>query len=255
MLTPTLESLLVRLRPRIRRRCELMASTRAGLGVDDLEQDVMVLFIKRAPRWFSRPAEVSVEAQAWTLLKCCVRNLVTDFDRARDRAVPLALGSGDDGEEDGMPQIPDVDPVTREPTPSAEGRLVAAEEEREFSRRLANVENPTYRLLLKAVYVPRLLGEDDFASSAGHRAGGAETFRRSWQDAHGLLVVERERPYATSGTAMDREAWRRFVARCVRFDGDPHAGSDPDGAATQNWLDRNLSRARVALGIAAREER
>ena len=215
----------------------------------------MVLFVKRAPRWFSRPAEVSVEAQAWTLLKCCVRNLVTDFDRAKDRTAPMALGGGGAGDEAETLDIPDTDLVTRELAPSAEGRMVGAEEEVEFSRRLDAVENPTYRLLLKAVYVPRLLDEEDFAEAARHRAGGAETFRRAWQDAYRLLVAERVRPYATSGAPAEREAWRRFVARCVRFDGDPQSGSDPDAAATQNWLDRNLSRARSALGIAAREER
>jgi hypothetical protein len=244
VLTPTLESLLLRLRPRLRRRCEVLASTRPGLEADDLEQEAMVLFVCRAPRWFARPATVSVEAQAWTLLKCCVRNLVTEFDRAKDRTVPLPPGGGEHGEEGATPEIPE---------PSPEARLVAAVEEAEFSRRLAAVENPTYRLLLKAVYVPRLLGEDDFSASALHRSGGAETFRRSWQEACGLLVVERQRPYATSGGPAEREAWRRFVARCVRFDGDPHDGRDPDAASTQNWLDRNLSRARVALGLAARE--
>ncbi len=253
METGELHDLLLQMQTRLLRLCEQQARSRPGLDAEDLAQGAVVLFVERAPRWFAQAVQVSLEAQAWTLLKTCVRNLVTDHDR---EPKPTSLTGPDDEAEAGPGELPDRDGESGGPPPNAETTLLHHEDERRRGGALVEeieaVGNPTYRLLLKCVYVPRLLDRDDFRAADAHRVSGAAAFARPWDEAAALILAHASSELASSGAPAHRDAWRRFLASCFRMTGDPWR--EPLSPQARGWVDRNLSRARAALDLSGKEE-
>lgn len=237
-----LNDLLLRLLPRLQRAAA--ARSRRDADADDLVSTALVLFLERAPRWFAQAPVTSLEAQAWTLLRFCLRNAVTSSDRDRHRVVPWP---GDPDRREAAHFDP-ADPGLT-PQEDVEGHEVAAERERLLHAAVEDVTNPVYRLLLVATYVPRWLGTAHFELASRHTAGGARPFVRPWMEAAAILLTDRDQGRGLDAVWAEQVSWRARIAIALRTaDPMPPWGTDPPKLASW-WMDQNLSRARASLGL------
>lgn len=215
------------------------ARTRPGLDPEELSQQAAEEFLRRQEAWFAQPPRDSRAAQAWILLRHGLLHAVTRHDRRQrvERGLSLEPAGG-------LDLLEERDLTTGELRVAGEQRWIDAEAEvllrQALEARIAGLSNPVYRLVIKAIDVRRLLGPGDFEQADGHRVGGARAFVRPWAQAAELILGRPARPAD--------EAWRRFVALCMRTEGDPDTSVDTrEVKLATRWLDRNLSRARTAL--------
>lgn len=237
------------------------AYRRPRLEPEDIAADAVMLFIKRAPAWFAMPAQ-NVEAQAWTLLAFCVRNVVTKHEReasrvgledelpgrpaqsgrTRGRRADLVTAEGiEHGERPGAGRAPDL--------PTADG-----EEDwrlRVLRGRIALL-GPVHRLLVIAVSVPRWLQDELFESAA---AAKSDPFRgQLWSDIAQTVKSEAKKTYVGSTEFEDQVAWKRFLRVTFRVRPPREAATEDELRQAVTWLDKNLSRAHALLAMASDEE-
>ncbi len=223
--------------PRLEVLCR--ACSRPRLDPEDIAADAVILFIKRAPAWFAMPAQ-NVQAQAWTLLAFCVRNVVTKHEREANRIGLEAdlLRPPVGGRAPGLPKV----------------ELAGTEEDwrlRALQERIALL-GPVHRLLVISVSVPRWLRDELFESAA---AAKSDPFRgQPWSEIAQTVHSESRKTYVGSTDFEDQVEWKRFLRVTFRVRPPREEATDDELRKAVTWLDQNLGRAHALLVMASDEE-
>lgn len=206
----------------LERKCAASARSRPELEAEDLFQEVVQRYLERAPDWFSGEASRESDlARARSLLTFLVMQRLKSADRERQRrgSPPRREGEEDLGLDIFPAEGVDLD------------QALAGEQ---AARATDALDNPTYRLALRAVFREHVVEEPEF--HAAERA-----FRRPVPEAWPLFDQERR---ASTHQAWH---WRLVVAEIVRCVEAYGASSPTALKSAREWLDKTVQRARAAV--------
>ncbi len=179
---PHLDSLLQKNAHWLYRRCLFMAASLPGTQVDDLFNDTVLRFLKRAATgWFDQPTTRSLNAQARTLLSFSLRQAATD-ERRRNRRFGEILGP------DGQHRDPG-----RQPAPSPmnpQHRLLL----QQVLEQGSGATSPPRWLSLLSRDLPLAVEQNTVARARAYRKGGSRMVLRPAPEAFQQLRDRREDP-------------------------------------------------------------
>lgn len=211
-----------------------------ALTMDLLSKAIECVYQKEAEGWFRQQPRTTLMVQVRHRVNLCLRAESTD--RLRDAKVAMRSDTVR-SDPDAMGDELDIFETIASQDPPLPERLERRQLGVQARKCIEELENPSYRLVLLLFFMPGELRREHLAAAAAFRAGGSTFVVRELNEAWALLHAA----IATGEAEEDAAAWKRTVAKILRFACSPEAISASALKTAVNTVDQKLSHAIRAL--------